>query len=275
MTIRRMTIKELHNVLDWVRREGWNPGLDDAAPFYAADPQGYFVNEVAGKVAAAISVVNHSDEFAFLGLYICLPEYRGQGHGSALWSAAIAHAGQRNIGLDGVEDQQSNYRKSGFVLTGKTVRYQGILPSASEPVTRCKADLEALLALDKRITGVSRPDFARGWFTDTPSRKTFSLRDRSGPIRAFATARKCHEGLKIGPLWSEDLNSVEALLRAIVDEFGVQQAQIDVPGGSEGLAAHFSALGFRPVFRTARMYKGPPPQAQPGAFYTPATLELG
>ena len=115
-----MSIEELEEVLGWAADEGWNPGLDDAKAFYAADPAGFLVKEVQKEIVAAISVVNHDPHFAFLGLYLCKPQYRGQGHGIDVWHAGIAHAGSRSIGLDGVPDQQENYARSGFVKCGST-----------------------------------------------------------------------------------------------------------------------------------------------------------
>ena len=73
---RTMSLDELRVVLDWAAEEGWNPGLDDAEAFHAADPEGFFLAIDKGTPVAAISVVNHSDNFAFLGLYLCRPEYR-------------------------------------------------------------------------------------------------------------------------------------------------------------------------------------------------------
>ena len=73
---------EIALMLDWAAAEGWNPGLEDAAAFVAADPEGFFVAEVAGEVVAAISVVHHGADHAFLGLYLCRPDHRGGWTGS-------------------------------------------------------------------------------------------------------------------------------------------------------------------------------------------------
>lgn len=75
---------ELPLILSWAAAEGWNPGLDDAAVFFASDPEGFFVADLDNGPIAAISVVNHSSDFAFLGLYLCLPKHRGKGIGFGL-----------------------------------------------------------------------------------------------------------------------------------------------------------------------------------------------
>ena len=112
VSFRTARADELPLVLSWAEAEGWNPGPDDAAAFFASDPEGFFVADADTGPVAAISVVNHSDAFAFLGLYLCLPEHRGKGIGFGLWQHALAHAGARCVGLDGVPAQQDNYRKS-------------------------------------------------------------------------------------------------------------------------------------------------------------------
>ena len=52
-------------------------------------------------------------------------DYRGKGFGLKLWHAAMAYLNGRNVGLDGVLAQQANYRKSGFTLAYRNIRYQG------------------------------------------------------------------------------------------------------------------------------------------------------
>ena len=114
LRIRAMTPSEMALAADWAAAEGWNPGLADAACFATVDPQGFLIGELDGAPAATISNVNYSGDFAFLGFYIVRPDLRGRGYGIAIWRAAIAHAGERVIGLDGVIAQQDNYRKVGL-----------------------------------------------------------------------------------------------------------------------------------------------------------------
>src|SRR5215218_6139182 len=131
--IRPMRPDEISTAVNWAAAEGWNPGLADAACFAVADPGGFFIGEFEGAPAATVSCVNYSASFAFLGFYIVREDLRGRGYGLRIWKAAIAHAGPRVIGLDGVVTQQQNYRKSGFGLAYANVRYGGTVAAPAVP----------------------------------------------------------------------------------------------------------------------------------------------
>lgn len=274
MTVRAMRRDELDLLLAWAAEEGWNPGLDDADAFFAADPDGFFVNEVDGQMAAAISVVNHDSRFAFLGLYICHPAYRGQGHGFELWSRAMTHAGARSVGLDGVPEQQGNYARSGFNRQGKTVRFMGELNSGTWRSAVTFQDLDKLAAYDHKATGVARTEFTRHWFADTASRKTICLSEID-PSAGFATFRRCGEGVKIGPFYAEGADAAAQLLAGVPAEFGSGPVFVDVPEQAPDFANMLSSRGFQPVFETARMWSAQPPTADLPAYAGVATLELG
>ena len=64
--------------------------------------------------------------FAFLGFYIVKPELRGRGYGLRLWQAGMARLGNRIVGLDEVIAQQENYKRSGFVLAHRNIRFGGV-----------------------------------------------------------------------------------------------------------------------------------------------------
>src|SRR4051812_12240896 len=140
LQIRNLRPEEISIAIDWAAAEGWNPGLADAACFAIPDTQGFFLGELDGEPVATVSCVNYDDRFAFLGFYIVRPKFRGAGHGLRIWNAAIAHAGSRVIGLDGVVAQQDNYKKSGFQLAYANIRYGGILTVPPSP----PADVVAL-----------------------------------------------------------------------------------------------------------------------------------
>lgn len=272
---RTASLEDVERMLDWAAEEGWNPGLDDAAPFHASDPEGFFVALVGGEPVASISVVNHSDAFAFLGFYICRPEWRGQGIGHALWRHAMAHAGGRTIGLDGVAAQEPNYARSGFARTGATVRHEGRLDARTDPRIRSlrAGDLATIERLDAEAGGVVRASFLRAWIADGAARQTLVL-DAEGRARGFATIRTCRDGVKIGPVVAPTPADALALAQAAVAHLPADRAIIDVPSSNPALAAALRERGFRETFATARMYRGTPPVVSP-SLQAIATMELG
>jgi len=273
--IRRAHRAEIDLILDWAAAEAWNPGLDDAEAFFAADPDGFFVAERDGAPVAAICVVNHSDDFAFLGLYLCLPEWRGRGIGYALWQHALNHAGTRTVGLDGVAAQQANYAKSGFSHAGASLRFQG--PLAARPSRDIRLaqqrDLAGIRALDLAAAGISRSRFLEAWTAPTPTRSTLVLAGAMGP-RGFATIRRCRDGVKIGPIVAADTASGLRLARAALDVMPSDQVIIDVPENNTAMILALEDIGFQAAFATARMYRGPAPLAGLNA-QAIATMELG
>src|SRR5262245_37005213 len=129
LLIRTMRPDEISIALDWAAAEGWNPGLADAGCFATIDPEGFLIGELDGAPVVTVSCITYAPRFAFLGFYIVRRDLHGRGYGRPIWNAAVAHAGARVIGLDGVVEQQENYKKSGFTLAYANVRYGGAVAS--------------------------------------------------------------------------------------------------------------------------------------------------
>jgi hypothetical protein len=260
---------------DWAAAEGWNPGQEDAPAFHEADPDGFFIAERGGGPVASISVVNHDDGHAFLGLYICRPDWRGQGIGLSLWTHALAHAGNRSVGLDGVPAQQENYAKSGFRAAGATRRWEGRLSTGREPLVRVaiEADMASVAKLDASACGYSRPRFIGAWTRKTPTRRTVVLDGPDG-LAGFATARICRSGCKIGPIVAPDAATALSLAGAAASEVGEQHVIIDVPHLNWDLTSRLEGMGFANPFTTARMFLGQAPVSGP-LQQAIATMELG
>jgi len=120
--IRSMAAHEIGLALDWTAAEGWNPGLADAACFYAADPGAFIIATLDDAPIGCIAATEYGAGFGFIGFYLMRPDYRGNGYGMALWRAAMERSQGRVIGLDGVVAQQANYQKSGFTLLHRNIR---------------------------------------------------------------------------------------------------------------------------------------------------------
>ena len=156
--VRAMRPEEIGLASDWAADEGWNPGLADPACFGTVDPEGFLLGELDGRPAATISVVNYDANFAFLGFYIVRPDLRGRGYGLRIWQAGMAHAGSRTVGLDGVIAQQENYKKSGFILAYRNVRFGGQMPAPISPATVALTSVPfaPIFGLKNSVTGEHR-----------------------------------------------------------------------------------------------------------------------
>ena len=272
-----MTPADLGVVLDWAATEGWNPGLDDADAFLAADPDGFLLGWDDTTPVAAIAAVRHSDSFGFIGLYIVRDGWRGRGLGLALWQAGLARLGNRTVGLDGVAAQQATYARAGFAPSHRTVRYHG--PVAARPaadVARVRPEhLPALLALDHAASGVDRVAYLTNWFRDAEHRHTLVL-ERDGEVQGYGTIRACRSGAKVGPLHAADPHDATRLLAALaVHAPAGGGLSLDIPGPNYAGTALARDLGLAPVFETARMFRGPRPDLDFATVFGEVTLELG
>src|SRR3954463_3449886 len=167
LVIRPASRRELDLALEWAAQEGWNPGLSDAQCFHETDPEGFLLAFIDGEPVASISVVRYGSDFGFLGLYIVRPDLRGRGYGYQLWQAGMAQLGERTVGLDGVVAQQENYRRSGFRLAHRNIRYGGQLridvPQDARISALAGELFAAVLAYDPAFVPAPRESFLRCW----------------------------------------------------------------------------------------------------------------
>lgn len=264
--------------IDWAAAEGWNPGLADAHCFAAADATGFFAGWLDDEPVATISVVKYGKTFAFLGLYIVRAPYRGRGYGYALWKHALATATGRNVGLDGVVAQQENYRKSGFALAWRNIRYRGLrgseAPLDARVVPLSRFPFEDVARYDRAFFPESREAFLRAWFAQ-PGARAMAV-EQAGRLAGYGVIRPCRSGFKIGPLFAEDGGCAEALFHALTMRVPAgSEVFLDVPEPNRAAVALAERHGMTPVFETARMYTGRAPKLPLGQIFGVTTFELG
>jgi len=274
--VRTMSRAELAGVLDWAAAEGWNPGRCDAVPFHVADPTGFLIAEANdGEPAAAVSVVRYGDRFGFLGLYIVKPEYRGLGLGMTVWRAGMNYLAGRTVGLDGVVAQQDNYRKSGFTLGNRNVRFQGPAPDIEQHgaglLSLCDIPFDRVLAYDLPLFGAPRAAFLSAWI-GMPGAVGLA----ADGMKGYAVARQCAVGWKVGPLFADDEKMAEALFLGLCARLPTDGPVIlDVPEPNQAAMRLAERLGLAQVFETARMYAGTPPALDLNRIYGITSFELG
>ncbi|MFV2003097.1 MAG: GNAT family N-acetyltransferase [Paracoccaceae bacterium] len=281
--VRPARAAEFASVIDWAAAEGWNPGLGDLEAFHATDPAGFLIGWLDGVPVSSISVVRYGAHFGFLGFYIVHPGFRGRGFGIATWNAGLAHLRGRIVGLDGVVDQQENYRKSGFRLAGRNIRFSGLRPDvlgatgAPRTAVLREADLAGVSQIDRRVFPAPRARFLRRWLIGgSEVQRVSRVAVRDGDLVGYACIRKCRAGYKIGPLVATDRAVAQVLFEDLCTQVSpADEVILDVPEASRAAIAMATQYAMKPVFETARMYLGRAPALATEQIFGLSTFELG
>lgn len=279
-----MTMDDIERAVGWAGHEGWNPGMMDAACFAATDPQGFIGGWLGDRMIASISVVNYDAAFAFLGFYIVDPDFRGRGYGYKLWQHALLHAGPRMIGLDGVLAELENYQRSGFGLAYHNIRFGGVAPDNGAPLADDGVTITALdhataqlQRCDRQAFPAARPAFLDAWIGADGHHGVAA--HRGANLAGYGVIRPCQTGFKIGPLFATDRDVAQAMLQTLLTKAGVvpgkDQIFLDVPEPNKVAMALAQDIGLEPVFETARMYTGVPPDIALNRVFGVSSFELG
>ena len=279
--IRPMTQPELGMVIDWAAAEGWNPGLNDAACFYNTDPTGFLLGVLGDEPIAAISAVKYGSSFGFIGFYIVRPRFRQQGYGWQVWQAGMAALAGRNIGLDGVVEQQTNYLKSGFELAYRNIRYEGHYDGSGQPSDRATdivplaaLPVDTILRYDRALFPAERETFLQCWLSQ-PGHVGLGKMVQ-GRLAGYGVLRPCQNGYKIGPLFADNPAIAEKIFLELRSRLPQQASfYLDTPEINPPAVALAEKYQMHRVFETARMYTQKSPDLPLDRIFGVTTFELG
>ncbi|MFD7285522.1 GNAT family N-acetyltransferase [Streptomyces sp. NPDC059863] len=262
----------------WADEEGWNPGKSDRHSFFPTDPGGFIFGRLNGEAVVSVSAVRYGTDFGFIGFYIARPAVRGQGYGIQVWRAAMARLNGRNVGLDGVVDQQENYRRSGFRKAWNNVRYEGVpaaigIPDDITLIDARKVSFDHIAAYDRRFFPAERDAFLASWI-GLPDRTSLAA-VHDGELRGFAAIRPCSGASRVGPLYASSPEIAAALLSGLAATVPGKPVAIDIPDINAPSVRLAEELGLAPGFEAARMYTGPVPEIDLPGMYAVTSLELG
>jgi len=265
LIVRNMNQEEFRVAIEWAAEEGWNPGLHDAVCFYAADPHGFFLAEQNGQPLGCLSAVAYDEFFGFAGFYIVKKEWRGRGIGQKLIQKASAYMGNRTIGNDAVVAQQEAYKKYGFQMAYRNIRYRGTASSpasvAPEIIDLRKIPFDQLLVYDRGMFPAERSAFLTCWINQPEGAALGYLKDEQ--LSGYGVIRKCRHGYKIGPLFADN------------EEIAGDEYFLDIPEPNSGARALVLRHNMQMVFETARMYSGKAPALPMEKIFGVTSFELG
>ena len=116
--IRRLCPSDLDGALRLTRAAGWNQLAADWERLLFLEPEGCFVLECDGQIAASTTVLCYGNDLAWVGMVLTAPEFRRRGFAESLIVHALEFAESRkiaNLKLDATDSGIELYRKYGFV----------------------------------------------------------------------------------------------------------------------------------------------------------------
>lgn len=278
LNIKKASKDEMQILSDWALKEGWNPGTYDTGNYYLIDPEGFLIGWQDSTPVACISAVRYSDAFGFIGFYIVHPDFRGRGFGLQIWNAGMEHLkGCRSVGLDGVVEQQDNYRKSGFVFASRNRRLAtqgtGTGEMSAGLVDLRRVPIQTILDYDRDFFPAPRSTFLEAWIQQP---QAVSLGKLDGDIiQGYGVMRPCYQGFKVGPLFADNESVAKEIFISLKNSAPSESPVfLDIPDQS-----HAERLGelysMESVFETARMYLGPAPEVAWNRTYGITSFEVG
>jgi hypothetical protein len=194
------------------------------------------------------------------------------------WNAGLAYLRGRTIGLDGVVAQQGNYKKSGFTLAYRNIRFQGTgggyFPTDSGIVQLSKIPFDEICAYDKPFFPDNRMQFLRCWIDQPQSTALGILRNRK--LTGYGVLRICRSGYKVGPLFADSPEFAEHLFLAL-KAHAPEGAPLflDTPAVNSAAGDLVKRHNMIVAFETARMYAGKSPDLPINRLFGVTTFELG
>ena len=280
VTVRALRREELAFCFELAAAEGWNSGLYDAAPFYAADPEGFLVAEDGdGTKIGCISAVRY-ETFGFIGLFIVRPEFREQGVGRELFERALLRLEGLPVGLDAVPELEERYARAGFERAQLTARYRGGEPQVRD-LYASAITLERLRVLDNDVVvydadcfGSMRSGFLQAWVAQPDVVALLARSLRSGEIVGYGVGREAREGTKLGPIFASRIDVASILLDTIANRTRPPW-RLDVPEENFPALALAESFGMARGKANVRMWRGTPPAIDVARVYGVTTFELG
>ena len=247
----------LSSALGWPHRiEDWEFGLSLG--------QGV-VAQRDGKVVGTALCWEWGGDYATIGLVIVAPELQGRRVGNRVMQALLDRLAPRHALLHATEAGRGLYERLGFVAIGEVDQHQGLpsgipedKPREGDRLRPLEArDIDSLIAIDARGTGMMRPDLLHRAFAQE---RTVVL-ERGGEIAGFAVLRRFGRGQVIGPVAAPDQDGARVLIAECCRR-AEGFVRLDVHSAS-GLSPWLESMGLSRVSGGTVMVRGRVPDRGP------------
>jgi len=215
-----------------------NRAADDAKSHFEVTENGknwlLLIPESSNKPEGMVIPFIYPNKAGWVGFFIMNAALRGKGLGRELWKEmelTFRNAGTTFIGLDGVEMQVKTYERRGFVDCAR-IPLMARASLMTQPINVTwghedsvelqdirDVDPKSLARLDLDHTGLDRSAYwATGILTSRPYALGYVITTDT-EVTGFIYARRCQDGVRIGPLYAATYPQARQLLHKLMNDY--------------------------------------------------------
>ncbi|HVM45896.1 MAG TPA: GNAT family N-acetyltransferase [Candidatus Thermoplasmatota archaeon] len=264
MMVRRLAGEEVVEAVPLLVPEGWSL---EPAELERLRGLGGAVGAFEGDRMVGFLTFVDTPPYRWIGNVVTHASVRGQGVGAAVVREAMRDAPR--AALYSVEKAVTLYARLGFVARGElhSLRAHKAAPLDGRADAVSRADVEGILSLDRRSTGMDRSALLRALLAAYPA----CVLRREGRVVAFGVAKTYYDVTEIGPVVSE----------APTDAWAVVDELLRTTSSPHDVAVHgppphgWAQRAFSPLFRAIPMFSTAPPSWDLRRYHAAAGLEKG
>lgn len=242
---------------------GWNQTAADWRRFLENSATGCFVTEVDGQVVGTAVTICYENRFAWIGMVLVDPEFRGIGIGTQLLYKAIEHlerSGIPTMKLDATPLGKPIYLKLGFVPEYEIERWtrkRAAVVCASKPAQLEEISDENQIAqvceLDRELFGADRGFLLRSLLEESPGLTAILYKDERP--RGYTLGRKGLFADHLGPWCARNREAAQELLQSFLQQSPRETIIVDCLPSNSAIVDLLKTAGFtrsRPLTRMVR-----------------------
>ena len=237
---------------------GWNQTSEDWLQFLKASPEGCFVAETAqGRVVGSATTIVYENRFAWIGMVLVDPEFRGQGIGTQLLVNARDHLDAKQVPctkLDATPQGKPLYQKLGFHEEYEIERFMLVRHGATATVPVQLKSPHEVLDFDRHVFGADRSSILLYFAEQSPE---FVLVEKGdGGWGGYCFGRKGSKADQLGPWVAQDRISAQRLLEAFLSRSSRELVFVDLVKANRWAESLLTDRGFCFSRALTRMYYG-------------------
>lgn len=265
MEIRGMTRADIPGGMRLKDLAGWNQTRADWARFLQAGGEGCFVVELDGGVRGTAVTINYQGRFAWVGMVLVDPEYRGRGIGTKLLEGCIEYLDMMRmpcIKLDATPLGKPIYEKLGFMTEYEIERWT--LKRSRKDLARNESAssnefmpaplLEHVLKADREVFGADRSMLLRSVHQEAPSFTDGVW--NTGGMEGYAFGRNGSFADHLGPWIAKDEETARRMLEGFLERTSRETVVTDCMKARPFMQELLESCGFEYSRPLTRMFRG-------------------